>query len=243
MRGTKKVIFLGAASMAVLLFFFSMHIYGRDNQSNKLKIVALGDSLTYGKGDPTRKGYIGRVRDGLAKKSGRPVILNNFGISGQRSDQLLLQLRNEVVLKSLNEADDIFLFIGTNDFRKSASWNFFHLDPERMAEGQKRLQKNLAQITKIIRSQNKNAPIYIIGLYNPYMGKVDDKHCGPTIRKWNRSIYKISQETPGATYIPTFDLFTHINKNTYFFDYIHPNERGYTLISKRVLKVVKPLKE
>jgi hypothetical protein len=59
-------------------------VYGQTDESSgqeknqPIKIVALGDSLTYGVGDPTRMGYIGVVRNNIRKQTGRNVILNNL---------------------------------------------------------------------------------------------------------------------------------------------------------------------
>src|SRR5699024_317153 len=50
-----------------------------------LKITTLGDSLTKGVGDETdNSGYVGLIEDNLENE----IDIDNFGISGYRSDQL-----------------------------------------------------------------------------------------------------------------------------------------------------------
>ncbi|EIT85551.1 lysophospholipase L1-like esterase [Fictibacillus macauensis ZFHKF-1] len=202
---------------------------------HQLQIVSLGDSLTYGRGDPTRKGYIGRVKDGLEKEMHKPITLHNFGVPKQRSDQTLAALSKPSIAKAISRSHSIFLFIGTNDFRKTAQWNFKQLQPETMQEGQKTMARNVTKIMETLRQHNKKAHIYVLGLYNPYTTSVDDVLSADIIKQWNVSIKSIADATPNASYIPTYDLFVNVSKKEYFFDAIHPNPKGYRLIAKRVM--------
>ncbi len=60
---------------------------------SKINIVALGDSLTEGVGDISTKGYVKQVQEKLTARNGKPVyVLNNFAVSGYRTDQLLNDL-------------------------------------------------------------------------------------------------------------------------------------------------------
>ncbi|WHY70933.1 GDSL-type esterase/lipase family protein [Fictibacillus enclensis] len=257
MGNRKKVIYLlGAVVLVTALFFIfyfvkeysgdqgsehrkSPQVQGKEPRPKQIRIVALGDSLTYGRGDPKRKGYIGLVRQGMQKELKRPVVLNNYGISGQRSDQLYKQLSNGMVSRSVRQANYIFLFIGTNDYRKTAGWNFRNINQQEMAIGQKMLYSNLEKITKKLRQQNKRAHIYILGLYNPYTENFYDAVSAQVIKKWNISIQEISEKTPNSTYISTYELFNGIPKGEYFSDAIHPNPRGYYLIAQRVIGELK----
>ncbi|MCQ6266677.1 GDSL-type esterase/lipase family protein [Fictibacillus sp. WQ 8-8] len=257
MGNRKKVIYTLSAvviAAAVLFIFYSVksHEKNQGNEQKKspnthikqprpkqIRIVALGDSLTYGRGDPQRKGYIGLVRQGMQKELKRPVVLNNYGISGQRSDQLYKQLSNGMVSRSVRQANYIFLFIGTNDYRKTAGWNFRNINQKEMAIGQKVLYSNLEKITAELRNQNKRAHIYILGLYNPYTENFYDEVSSRVIKRWNGSIQQVSAETPNSTYISTYELFVGIQKQNYFSDSIHPNPKGYYRIAQRVLGELK----
>lgn len=257
MGNRKKVIYLISAAVlvaAVLVIWYfakdaaqsqqkepkkSPNTHLKQPRPKQIRIVALGDSLTYGRGDPKRKGYIGLVRQGMQKELNRPVVLNNYGISGQRSDQLYRQLSNGMVSRSLRQANYIFLFIGTNDYRKTAGWNFRNINQKEMAIGQKMLYSNLEKITSSLRQQNKRAHIYIIGLYNPYTENFYDEVSARVIQRWNTSIQQVSAETPNSTYISTYELFVGIPKREYFSDSIHPNPKGYYRIAQRVLGELK----
>ncbi|MFC0187775.1 GDSL-type esterase/lipase family protein [Fictibacillus aquaticus] len=234
---TKLQKWMMAGGILAALFFGTLYINRySEKKYEPIRVVALGDSLTYGVGDPSRKGYIGFVTDAIEKRTGKHAVLNNFGISGQRSDQLLDQLGNGAVLRSIQRADTVFLFIGTNDYRQTARWNFKKLPLTRMNEGQEKLEKNLTKITFLIREQNPSAKLYILGLYNPYFGDGYDTKNGTVIQSWNESIKKVADETTLSLYIPTERLFVNISKPLYFSDSIHPNIRGYEKLGNWVSK-------
>ncbi|MDR7074131.1 GDSL-type esterase/lipase family protein [Fictibacillus barbaricus] len=245
MRKVSKKWLLSGAALAIILFIV-FQVYGQTDESSgqeknqPIKIVALGDSLTYGVGDPTRMGYIGVVRNNIRKQTGRNVILNNFGISGQRSDQLLHQLNNGVVIKALKQADYVFVFIGTNDFRRAAGWNFRQLPKEPILLGKEQLRKNLTTTLKIVRKNNSFAQIYVLGLYNPYFGEEYDPDAPNVIRGWNDTILDVSKESSLTKYISTYELYENIEKNMYFSDTLHPNRRGYLKMGNWVFKQWKP---
>ncbi|MFC7373272.1 GDSL-type esterase/lipase family protein [Fictibacillus iocasae] len=234
---TKLQRWMLAGGILAALFFGSLYFSQyKEKKDEPIRVTALGDSLTYGVGDPSRKGYIGFVTDAMERRTGRPVSLNNFGISGQRSDQLLHQLGSGAVLRSIQRADTVFVFIGTNDYRQTAKWNFKKLPLNKMGEGEKKLEENLTDITAIIRKQNPSAKLYILGLYNPYFGDGYDTKNGPIIQSWNETIKKVADKTALSLYIPTEKLFVNISKPLYFSDSIHPNTRGYEKMGTWVAK-------
>ncbi|WNB93048.1 GDSL-type esterase/lipase family protein [Bacillus sp. NEB1478] len=245
MRKVSKKWLLGGAALSVILFIV-FQVFGQTDETSgqernqPIKIVALGDSLTYGVGDPTRLGYIGVVRNNIRKQTGRNVILNNFGISGQRSDQLLHQLNNGVVIKALKQADYVFVFIGTNDFRRAAGWNFRQLPKEPILLGQEKLRKNLTTTLKTVRKNNSFAQIYVLGLYNPYFGEEYDPDAPNVIRGWNDTILSVSKESTLTKYVSTYELYENIEKEMYFSDTLHPNRRGYLRMGNWVYKQWKP---
>jgi lysophospholipase L1-like esterase len=228
-RRVSKKWLLGGTGLAILLLSV-FQVFGQTNESKEtqpIKIVALGDSLTYGVGDASKTGYIGVVRKNIQKQTGRNVMINNFGISGQRSDQLVLQLENGVVLKALQQADYVFVFIGTNDFRKAAGWNFRQLPEEPLMLGKEKLKLNLNTVIKTVRQQNSFAQMYVLGLYNPYFGEEYDPGAAAIIQSWNKTILDVTKESALTKYIPTYELYENVEKTMYFSDTLHPNRKGY----------------
>ncbi len=72
-------------------------IIGMSGSSVKrnIAIVALGDSITYGTGDPLKKGYIGRFNERFERLKGTPLHIYNCGIPGYTTGNLLEQLKNK----------------------------------------------------------------------------------------------------------------------------------------------------
>lgn len=72
---------------------------GSSVQRNVLAVVALGDSITYGTGDPLNKGYIGRFNEQFERLKGTTVHINNYGIPGYTAENLIEQLKSEKIKK------------------------------------------------------------------------------------------------------------------------------------------------
>jgi lysophospholipase L1-like esterase len=208
-----------------------------------INMVALGDSLTFGIGDPERKGFIERVKEQFEKERKVAVQHNNFGVPKYRTDQIIDQLKTKEVQQAINRADYVFLFIGTNDFRKSAEYQFEEINEEKIRHGKKAFSKKLHQIISEIRKENNDVPIILLGLYHPYTDLKNQKQIGALIKEWNQEIKKLITSYDRLFFVPTFDLFQNVNKESYFHDSLHPNANGYQLIAKRVVQKVLLLEE
>jgi lysophospholipase L1-like esterase len=220
--------------MVVLLLLFTMNL-GCSSSSNDINLVAIGDSLTYGTGDPEKKGYIERVRVGLEEEEGVPVHLVNYAVPGYTTGDLLKQLRNSKMRQQIQKADTLILYIGTNDFRKSAEYVFQPLNDNKLNEGEAKFSSNLHQILKKIRAENSRAPILVLGLYHPYVEYSNEQEILEVIEGWNRKIEMTTGEIDKTYFVPTIDLFEDRPKKHYFSDSLHPNAAGYELIAKRVM--------
>jgi lysophospholipase L1-like esterase len=201
-----------------------------------LNLVAIGDSLTYGTGDPAKKGYIKRVQARVEEKLDTPVRLSNYAVPGFTTENILTQLQDRKILKTITKADYLILYIGTNDFRKSAEREFYPLHLEKIDEGKIRFSKNLHTILKKLRNENATAPILVLGLYQPYVEYPNQDELLAVIEHWNMTIVETTEDFHQTTFIPTLDLFQNKPKEKYFKDSIHPNPAGYELIAERVLK-------
>ena len=78
------------------------------------KYVALGDSLAVGVG--ARRGYVERYAEHLQEDTGASIEVQNMGVSGQTSLQLLNLLRHDPsTRRALSEAEIVTFNIGIND--------------------------------------------------------------------------------------------------------------------------------
>ncbi|MBT2705033.1 SGNH/GDSL hydrolase family protein [Bacillus sp. ISL-35] len=203
----------------------------------ELHIVAAGDSLTQGVGDSTNSGgYIPYLADDLeSEKSIRNANFENFGVRGNRTDQLLNRLENKNLQSSVEEADLIILTIGGNDLMKVVKENFSNLRLDQFQIGQKIFAEQLQEIFTAIRKLNPNAPIVLVGLYNPFFIWFSDvEEMNQIVDKWNGESNSIVERDGNAYFVDIHDIFLNNEENLLYTDYFHPNDRGYQLIADRI---------
>ena len=97
---------------------------------------------------------------------------------------------------------------------------------------------NSKKIIEIIRSNNPDAPIYWMSLYNPFE---DFKELGDTSKfviDWNYEMQTLATQYPNLFIIPVFDLFQGQTKNFLYSDHFHPNKKGYEAISERFIQSI-----
>ncbi|RIW38812.1 hypothetical protein D3H55_00175 [Bacillus salacetis] len=223
------------AIYTILGIFITTVILGWANyESKEHTIAAFGDSLTYGYGDKGEEGYVDDVETVLNDKyESGPVDILNYGIVGQESKGVLQQLKDPEVREEAAEADSIIVFIGTNDLINSNGGDLNPLHEKKIKEGKDEYQRNLKSILKILRDENDKVPIHLIGLYNPYPENLEIEGY---IDQWNKLNIEMSDKFAGINYIPLNGVFKDKSKRKYFSDSLHPNEAGYKLISRRILK-------
>lgn len=200
-------------------------------------VVALGDSLTRGTGDDTGKGYIGYLVDELEEKSKEKITIHNFGVKGYRSNQLLDQLKQGEIQRTIQGADYILITIGGNDLFQSGQ-TFLQMDEQQIAQAKESYLKNLASILKELRTMNDSAVIFHIGLYNPFIDLNDSELTTKVVRDWNYDTNQLLDQNEKSVFVPTFDLF-QLSVNDYLYtDKFHPNAEGYRLIAERVASLI-----
>lgn len=203
-------------------------------------IVSIGDSLTQGVGDSTNHGgYLPYLQKQLETESNlKAVKMVNHGVKGNRSVQLLKQLDNEKVRKDIKHADSIVVNIGGNDIMNVFKQNFTNLEMEKFKSAKREYEAVLNQIFNKIKSYNKSAPIYFIGLYNPFSKNKDELfELDLIVSDWNKSGEKIVEKYDAAYFIEIEDIFNNSTEDVlYTKDYFHPNDRGYELIAIRIYR-------
>ncbi len=83
-----------------------------------LKVIALGDSLTYGFGDFVGGGWVERLRREWMSPQGAGHILYNLGVRGDRTEQVAVRLEQEFNCRGelRNRVPDLILLsVGVND--------------------------------------------------------------------------------------------------------------------------------
>ncbi len=224
----------------IILALFGTYNVTRGSSANTkvINLVALGDSITHGIGDPAKKGYIEGVKVKLQDIQNTPVKLSNFAIPKYSTEKVLEQLQDKSIKTKIKKANYIILYIGTNDFRKSANHQFNPLDVKKVNEGKAAFTTNLNNILENIRKNNPKAPIFVLGLYQPYVEYSNRNEILNTIKDWNHGIVQVAGKYDQTFFVATLDLFQDKPKSTYFSDSLHPNPAGYTLIANRLSEII-----
>jgi lysophospholipase L1-like esterase len=206
-----------------------------------LKIVSIGDSLTKGVGDSTKSGgYVPYLENHLEGLDGiNNAQFHNYGVKGNRTDQLFERLKKDNVKKSIEDADMVMVTIGGNDVMKIFRENLSHLSLEVFQEEKRLYQNRLNDIMKTIKSYNPDAGIVLVGLYNPFNTWFSDvDEVNQIIRNWNSASEQVLSSYDKTLFIKIDDLFIDSGDTLLYEDYFHPNDEGYKLIADRMFTIL-----
>lgn len=213
----KRVIkYLVSLSLLVALFFGGFYLFSQHEQTQEAKapkysninLIGIGDSLTYGVGDASgRGGYVGLIDPLLENQYQIGVNTQNFGKPGDRSDEVTSLIKQAKPLQtSLKQANVITMTVGGNDLLQLLRKNFDalmnnNLGPVMQTGGQT-YENNLEQLFTTIRHYNKQAPIFIFGVYNPfyvYFPKLTALQ--DAINQWNQDTKAVVAKQPKTYFI------------------------------------------
>ncbi len=217
-----------------------------------ISMIAIGDSLTQGDGDETRRGYPGRVLEMI--NPARPnSSITNFGQSGWSSDALINgdQGLPGQVQRALAEVQSaagqgrgsvVFVWIGSNDL-----WYLYEYggDVNDAAEAQdvQRFSSNLdvilsdlrlagAQVIIALLDDQSKRPVAIKGEAFTSITTDELSRMSLQVQRYNAVITKKADEY-GALTVDFYstDIFT--NPATLYDDGNHPNQAGYDIIAQK----------
>ncbi|MEG0782248.1 SGNH/GDSL hydrolase family protein [Carnobacterium sp.] len=272
------ILFLGVVALIVfqVMTFISkdnskttiIENKGKESSSEQIKtknlnLVAIGDSLTEGIGDSTgRGGYVPLVAELLESKDEiETVSTSNYGISGNRSDQILKRIKKDEKLQNdVKKADVIVLTVGGNDLMKVVRSTLLKVKEDSFIKPQKEYKERIEETFKELRSLNSDAPIYVFGIYNPfylYFSEITEMQ--DIVDSWNETTQSVVEEEQKAHFIPindilykggnqpelsedqkdTIDSSVNDKKESKVFndllfeeDNFHPNDSGYELMAQ-----------
>ncbi|HFI0345832.1 TPA: SGNH/GDSL hydrolase family protein [Streptococcus suis] len=222
--------------------------------NRKFRYLALGDSLTEGVGDVTGQGgFVPLLAQSLVNEYGYEVDVQNFGVSGNTSKQILKRMKeNEELQQALKEADLLTLTVGGNDLRKVIVSNLSNLKLSTFDKPAREYGRNLEKIVKRARQENANLPIYILGIYNPfYLSFPELTEMQTVVDKWNQTTKQITEKYKDVYFVEINDLLykglegemglsqsssVSTNNLLYEDDHFHPNNTGYEIMKKALLE-------
>ncbi|MBC1520589.1 SGNH/GDSL hydrolase family protein [Listeria aquatica] len=226
----------------------------KEEEKTPISLVAMGDSLTEGDGDEKKAGgYVGILDKSLTKhQEVRSVETSNHGVSGNRSDQLLKRLKTEPDFqKAVQKANVITMTIGGNDVMKVLQSKLLDVKVSDFTKAEENFQKNLTEVFSLIRENNPNAPIFLVGVYNPYTTYFSQiKQFDEVITNWNSNSQAFIKQQKNAYFVPIAQLIENRDKKNrdkpnplLSDDYFHPNHTGYEKIAHKLdSTIIKELK-
>lgn len=181
-------------------WFWLQHQPGSKNLSQRkpivqktVRVVGVGDSLTQGIGyADDHQGYLPLLKKQLKQTYYVKPQTANFGIGGERSDQIDHRVQTSQKLRrSLRRADVIAVTAGGNDLLQALEKNIMvnndtqmtnHLAPLKTA-----YQQKLTQLIADVREVNPHAQIYLFGIYNPvYVYFTNATMITTAVNQWNQ---------------------------------------------------------
>lgn len=224
---------------------------------NQLTYVSLGDSLAAGYLNYTDKLVIGNgypyfIKQGIEDGTDYQVTLINRSFGGFTTSNVLDQLQNNTsnVLDRIAEADLITYDAGANDLLATIDiGNLDTIDEETAGElvedvlaMQGVIKNNIDASLQIIKENNPDVPIYVMGYYNalPWIeGEETQELIKLGINIMNGAIESAAEDN-GAIYVPTWDAFVGNYDEFLPNPNIHPMENGYQAIADEFLKEIMP---
>lgn len=151
----------------------------------------------------------------------------------------------------------ISLTVGGNDLMKVIKGDVFRLTKDSFSRPLKNYQKEVEKLLKEIRKHNADAPIYVLGIYNPfYLYFPDITEMQDIVDNWNSGTEEVVKSEKNAYFIPINDLLykgsgdevgivssestassseQDIKNNAlYEEDHFHPNNLGYQIMASAV---------
>ncbi|NQG97207.1 SGNH/GDSL hydrolase family protein [Streptococcus suis] len=221
----------------------------------KLTYLALGDSLTEGVGDETGQGgFVPLLAQELTNRYGYDITSYNQGVSGNTSSQILKRMEEEELAKQMAAADLLTLTVGGNDLRKLLIGHLTDLNDQVVAKGIRDYQKRLLQLIETARQDNPDLPIYVLGLYNPFLVNFPNlDQLDQLIQEWNQSTQETISSLTDVYYVDIYQDMVEIDQDQTeelkledlltSEDYFHPSHTGYEVIKKVMMEEIDASKE
>lgn len=162
-------------------------------EKRHVKLVALGDSLTHGQGDEQKKGgYVSIIKQRIERHYRKTTVTTvNYGVSGDRSDQILDRLNSQKQLRAdLRSADVITMTVGGNDLMQTLERDVLMQSTSSVQksidQAQVTYQQKLTKLFNAVRKENPRAPIFVMSIYNPFYTYFPDVEViNNAIVQWN----------------------------------------------------------
>ena len=195
-----------------------------------------GDSITYGEYDGILGGWVDHLKRYFHtifyNENAEEINAYNLGIGGETTDGLLKRLEVEIQARKSPDENLIFFLFGANDLA--------------IKEGKEilSLEKFEANIHKAIEIAKKHTEYVFVISILPISKNIDGITVSSGKLRTNERIILFNQKLEGIsskksiTYINVHSIFSKNKENLFSNDGVHPNEKGYELISDTIRPII-----
>ncbi len=206
------------------------------NRCQPLKIVALGDSLVYGFGDPQGGGWVEQLRRRWMLPTSAGHTVYNLGVRGDRIQQVAQRL--EVEFRHRGELrnrvpDLIILSVGVNDSARVSRTN-----------GRNYTEFNIfeSQLTSLLEQAQQLCPVLFVGMVPVDEAKMPFLDCFyySHVEQYRyKEATKLACTKQGIPYLDIFQKWMECSENWRIkrlsSDGLHPNTLGYQTLFEDVI--------
>lgn len=196
--------------------------------------LCFGDSITYGEYDGVYGGWADILKRYCFTKynnSAKEINVFNLGIEGETTVGLLKRMQIECNARTSEINNLIFIAYGANDL--AIVNDNYRVVPNTF-------KQNLQQAVNIALNTTKHVfLVSILPISETLNGKISATgklRTTDNIKRYNQIIFDIAQHN-AIEYVDTYSTFLKDKENLISKDGIHPNAKGYQVISE----VIKPL--
>jgi lysophospholipase L1-like esterase len=204
--------------------------------SQPLRVVALGDSLVYGFGDPERGGWVEQLRRWWMSPETGGHVLYNLGIRGDRTQQVAQRLEGEFRQRGelRNRVPDlIILSVGANDSPRLGRTN---------GRNYTEFDEFVAETEALLDLARQLCPVLFVGMVPVDEAKMPFLDCLHYTHTDQHRYKEATRQACLQQHIPYLDLFDRwmARGETWWrqrltCDGLHPNPLGYQSLFEDVL--------
>jgi lysophospholipase L1-like esterase len=214
----------------------SMQLSTRPTETQPLKIVALGDSLIYGFGDPEGGGWVERLRRQWMSPDRVGHVLYNLGVRGDRVQQVAQRLEVEFRHRGelRNQVPDlIILSVGVNDSARLGRENGRNYTDFATFE---------VEIASLLEQAQQLCPVLFVGMVPVDEAKMPFLDCfyyNHADQHRYKEATRLACQQRGIPYLDIFQKWMERGDNWRLRrlsnDGLHPNTIGYQALLEDVM--------
>jgi lysophospholipase L1-like esterase len=214
----------------------SMQLSTRPTETQPLKIVALGDSLIYGFGDPEGGGWVERLRRQWMSPDRVGHVLYNLGVRGDRVQQVAQRLEVEFRHRGelRNQVPDlIILSVGVNDSARLGRENGRNYTDFATFE---------VEIASLLEEAQQLCPVLFVGMVPVDEAKMPFLDCfyyNHADQHRYKEATRLACQQRGIPYLDIFQKWMERGDNWRLRrlsnDGLHPNTIGYQALLEDVM--------